>query len=63
MLYVTYRPDEKEWGAKLGKLKFGVGCLYIKTLEDIDRELLKKMARASIASCASDTGKRRSVRK
>ena len=49
VLSVTYRPGEKEWGAKPGKLKFGVGCLYIKALEDIDRELLKKIARASLA--------------
>ena len=49
VLYVTHRLDDKEWRAKPGKLKVGVGCLYIKTLDDIDRELLKKMARASIA--------------
>ena len=35
--------------AKLGKHKAGAGCLYIKTLDDIDRDVLRKLAKASIA--------------
>ncbi len=29
--------------SKLGKYKTGKGCLYIKTLKDVDTEILKKM--------------------
>jgi hypothetical protein len=35
--------------SKLGKHKAGKGCLYIKKLDDVDRAILKKIARASIA--------------
>jgi hypothetical protein len=49
VLYVMSGLDDKEWRANLGKFKVGVSCLYIKTLDDIDRELLKKVARSSIA--------------
>jgi hypothetical protein len=34
---------------KLGRHEAGAGCLYIKTLEDVDRGVLKKLAKASIA--------------
>jgi hypothetical protein len=50
VLYVTSCLDEKEWRAELGKLKAGTGCIYIKTLDDIDRGWLKKVAKASIAA-------------
>jgi len=33
---------------KLGKYKAGKGCLYIKTLDEIDREVLKELIRASM---------------
>jgi hypothetical protein len=33
---------------KLGKHKGGGGCLYIKTLDDIDRLVLRKLAQASV---------------
>lgn len=49
-LYVTSCLDDPEWRAKLRKLKMGPGCLYIKTLNDIDRDQLKKVSRASIAA-------------
>lgn len=35
--------------AKLGKHKIGKSCLYIKKLDDINEELLRKMIRKSIA--------------
>jgi hypothetical protein len=35
--------------SKLGKYKAGKGCVYIKKLEDVDRGVLKALAKASIA--------------
>src|SRR6187549_298572 len=35
--------------AKLGKHKRGVGCLYIKKLDDIDRSVLRKLVEHSLA--------------
>ena len=35
--------------SRLGKHKTGVGCLYIKRLEDIDLEILKELVRRSLA--------------
>ena len=49
VLYVTASLDDLKRLAKPGKLKYGVSCLNVRTLDDIDRELLKKVARASIA--------------
>lgn len=43
--YLEVRPLLK----KLGKHKAGAGCLYIKKLDDIDRKVLKQLAKASIA--------------
>jgi hypothetical protein len=33
---------------KLGKYKTGMGCLYIKTLDDVDRKVLKQLVTASV---------------
>lgn len=33
---------------KLGKYKTGVGCLYIKRLADVDREVLRELIRESV---------------
>jgi len=33
---------------KLGKHKIGGGCLYIKSLADIDKKVLKELAQASV---------------
>ena len=33
---------------KLGKYKTGMGCLYIKTLDDVDRKVLKELVTASV---------------
>jgi hypothetical protein len=32
----------------LGKFKTGVGCLYIKTLDDVDKRVLKQLVQASV---------------
>lgn len=34
---------------KLGKFKLGKACLYIKKLDDIDRETLRELVRQSVA--------------
>ena len=34
---------------KLGKHKTGVGCLYIKRLEDVDLAVLRQLVKASVA--------------
>jgi hypothetical protein len=39
--------------AKLGKCKTGKCCVYIKKIDDIDPEILKKMIDASIAKTRS----------
>ena len=42
--------DSEALLAKLGKHTTGKGCLYIKTLADVDQQVLKTMIRKSIAS-------------
>jgi len=49
VLYVTSCLDDQKWKAKLDRLEVGSGCWYVKTLDDLDRNLLKEVARASIA--------------
>jgi hypothetical protein len=39
---------EKDLLQKLGKYKTGVGCLYIKRLDDIDKKVLKELVTASV---------------
>jgi hypothetical protein len=33
---------------KLGKYKTGVGCLYVKKLEDVDRKVLKQLVQRAV---------------
>ncbi len=33
---------------KLGKFTTGVGCLYIKTLQDVDKKVLKELVKTSV---------------
>lgn len=40
--------DDKGLKQKLGKHKAGAGCLYIKTLDDIDRAVLRRLAQESV---------------
>ena len=50
VLYVgCEQPGAKGLLKKLGKHKSSVSCLYIRKLEDIDRDVLKELAQASIA--------------
>ena len=47
-IYLTYDiSQETENLKKLGKCKFGKGCLYINKLADIDLEVLKKLIEKS----------------
>jgi hypothetical protein len=48
-LYLCPYLGAKSLLKKLGKHKAGAGCVYIKTLDDIDRSVLKQLAKASIA--------------
>ena len=48
-LYMAPYLDAKALKAKLGKHKAGAGCLYIKSLDDIDLAVLGRLAKASIA--------------
>jgi hypothetical protein len=42
-IYVTCDISKEPLIKKLGKCKFGRGCLYINNLEDVDLEVLKKI--------------------
>jgi len=48
-LYMAPNLEARALMAKLGKHKAAVGCLYIKALDDVDRDVLRKLAKASIA--------------
>jgi hypothetical protein len=49
-LVIYLYPDlDRKLKARLGKHKSTVSCLYIRTLDAVDRDVLKELARASIA--------------
>jgi hypothetical protein len=50
VLYLGPGLDNKKLMAKLGKHKTGKGCLYVKTLDDIDRTVLKALVTESVAA-------------
>ena len=48
-LYLMHGFDvHKDLLKKLGKYKTGMGCLYIKKLDDVDRKVLKELVQASV---------------
>jgi hypothetical protein len=49
VLYLAPYPDDQGLKAKLGKYKASKACLYVKKLDDLDRAVLKKLAKTSIA--------------
>jgi hypothetical protein len=49
-------PDHEALIAKLGKHKAGKGCLYIKTLSDIDLKVLQKLVADVVASQKREQG-------
>ena len=48
VLYVLGCEEAKPLLGKLGKFRSSVSCLYIKRLDDIDREVLEQLAETSI---------------
>jgi hypothetical protein len=46
-LYVMYGNEDSELFEKLGKYTVGKSCLYIKKLDDVDRDVLREMIRRS----------------
>ena len=50
VLYLGPGLDNKKLLAKLGKHKVGKGCLYVKTLDDIDRTVLRALVAESVAA-------------
>jgi hypothetical protein len=52
-LYITGGFEEHEDTlARLGKHKLGKGCLYIKRLADVDKDVLRELIRKSAANAA-----------
>lgn len=57
-LYVyTGTPEQEQLLPSLGKFKMGKGCIYVKRLADIDREVLKKMILSTLAWLEETYGK------
>ena len=48
-LYIDF-PQKQELLQQFGKHRAGVGCIYVKKLEDIEIPVLKKMIKASMES-------------
>jgi hypothetical protein len=48
VLYLACGAKDAKLMAKLGKHKAGAGCVYVKKLDDVDREVLKQLAKNSI---------------
>lgn len=48
VIYLAPYIEAKTELAKLGKHKMGKGCLYIKTLADVDRKVLKRLLVRSV---------------
>jgi hypothetical protein len=49
VLYLLCEAGSKKLLARLGRHRAGMGCVYLRKLADIDRNLLKTLAKASIA--------------
>jgi len=50
VLYLGPGLENKKLMAKLGKHKTGKGCLYLRTLDDIDRTVLRALVAESVAA-------------
>jgi hypothetical protein len=48
-LYLASGLDETDLIRRLGKVKTGKSCLYIKRLQDVDRDVLEQLVRRSVA--------------
>lgn len=49
VLYLGPGLDDEKLTSRLGKHKRGKGCLYIKRLDDIDRDVLRQLVVKSVA--------------
>ncbi len=49
VLYLGEVLQDADLMARLGKHKTGKGCLYIKTLDDVDRKVLKEVVTKAVA--------------
>jgi hypothetical protein len=47
-LYIWWALEDKAAMAKLGRYKTGKSCLYIKSLDDIDRKVLRSLIARSV---------------
>ena len=47
-LYIGWALEDKAAMAQLGRYKTGKGCLYIKSLDDIDRKVLRSLIEKSV---------------
>ena len=57
-LYVyTGTPEQEQLLPSLGKFKMGKGCIYVKRLSDIDREVLKKIILSTLTWLEETYGK------
>jgi hypothetical protein len=50
VLYIGSALDDEKLMAGLGKYKRGKGCLYINKLDDIDRQVLRRLVTRSVRS-------------
>jgi hypothetical protein len=48
VLYIGEALQDKTLMAKLGKHKTGKGCLYLKTLDDVDRDVLRTLVTRAV---------------
>ena len=48
VLYIPRYPDDEALRARLGRHKASAGCMYVKKLENIDLDVLKKLAKKGI---------------
>jgi hypothetical protein len=48
VLYLAASDQTKPLLGRLGKFKAGVACIYLKTLDDVDRGVLKQLAQAAV---------------
>jgi hypothetical protein len=46
-LYIMFGNEDSDLFEKLGKHTLGKGCLYIKKLDDVDRDVLREMIKRS----------------
>lgn len=49
VLYLSPSPRAKALLKKLGRHRAGAGCVYVRTLDEVDRAVLKEIAEASIS--------------